>query len=346
MAIPFLPLRPFQLPIPDKLRMELWMGTRREIYGMNPGGIYHGAVQQGECTGSLVLPNSPIIVDKVRNCLCTSLFRSNSTELYEKFIFEYNKLIIGEIFIAYGFQKQLMIRVTILSDATISRIGVYQPTQSRDNQNMTTSCLTFWDDENLKLYKVKVDSITPNSLIVRALAINYDFLFQVKNSKKENVLYVYFTNLKSIKLSVELFDSNDQSLDHAVYQSSQNRDIFKFEYGTVKLDFAVQGLCVRSIYFKNIESTTRCNSNSVVYLGPVTASSRVCQVKTGYDHTQNTWAISIALVHIRSFNDYCIRAKGHYPQRSRQPEGFEKIQRLSSVQIQCCTGNIMSNPIC
>ncbi|KAF1744899.1 hypothetical protein MXB_5152 [Myxobolus squamalis] len=290
---------PYILPIPEKLRMELWMGTHRSIPGINPGGIYHGDVRQGECTGSLVLPNLPIILDK-----------SNSTELYEKFIFEYKKLIVGEIFIAYGFQKQLMIRVKILANATLSRIGEYQPMQSRDTQNMTTSCLTFWDDETSQTYK-----------------------------------YVYSTNLKPTKLSIELLDRNDQSLDRAVYQFSPNRSIFTLEYGTVKLDVAIL-YASRNSLRRYMKSTDGCNSNPVIYLGPATKSFRLCNVKTGYDHILNTWSISTAPVFIKSFSDYCVRAKGYYQLISRQPEGFLKTKRLNSAQIQCCTGNISLSTIC
>ncbi|KAF1742571.1 hypothetical protein MXB_3397, partial [Myxobolus squamalis] len=93
--------------------------------------------------------------------------------------------------------------------------------------------------------------------------------------------------MKLTKLSVELFDSNDQSLDHAVYQFTPNRSIFNLEYGTVKLDFAVL-YASRNSLRRYMKSTGGFNYNQVIYHGPVTKSLRVCQVKTGYDHILNT----------------------------------------------------------
>ncbi|KAF1742845.1 hypothetical protein MXB_1713, partial [Myxobolus squamalis] len=157
-SFPYIQLTTQLFKLYDSRQLRIQVQVIGSLY---PSGTlsatYLADVQQGECTGSLIFPNSQEIIKKI---IEVKIFRWNSTEIFEIFNFRYDKLVIGHIFIAYGYLKLSMLRVTIDVNATIAdifrSIGKFQSkNQPKNTKQAHASCLNFW---TLTRYQIIVKS--------------------------------------------------------------------------------------------------------------------------------------------------------------------------------------------
>ncbi|KAF1742846.1 hypothetical protein MXB_1714 [Myxobolus squamalis] len=145
-------------------------------------------------------------------------------------------------------------------------------------------------------------------------------------------------------LKVDLFDFNNVIIDHAIYRLKEDSIIFSFLSGTVKLNLIIQ--LSTNISLKVFKVSQGCSSRPVLFLGPIKTSSILCKMKVIPDPLYDPMSISTGIVFIRSYFDYCVRAKGHFFQFSHQPEGFIKTVRMNENILQCCMRTNQLTAIC